>query len=72
VSEGVGKTPLSELKDMFSKQGISPNNEPVQMEGSDHPPTRQYRPHPSVAFSGMYEDESDWLYCSIFLRLWFF
>jgi hypothetical protein len=61
---------LEKLKDMFSKHGSTPNNEPVQRESHGYPPSRQYRQY-RADVSGMYEDESDWLYCSIFLRLWF-
>jgi hypothetical protein len=66
MSEAAGKTLLSEVKDMIS-------DKPLKREGY-YQPAGQYRQYRAVVadISGIYEDESDWLYCSIFLRLWFF
>ena len=71
MSAAVGKTPVSVLQELLSRRGTTPKYELVQIEGAIHEPTFRYRV--TVAdVVGMYEDERVWLYCSIFLRIWFF
>jgi hypothetical protein len=50
VSEAVGKTPLPELTDMFSKQGITPNSQRAEEERN--PQIRKYRT-PVAGVSGI-------------------
>jgi len=71
MSAAVGKTPVSVLQELLSRRGTTPKYELVQIEGAIHEPTFRYRV--TVAdVVGMYEDERAWLYCPIFLRIWFF
>jgi len=71
MAEALGNTVVSVTQIRLSSFNVTPKFQLLLKERTVNSTKYWY----SVAVPGalgMYEDASGWLYCSIFLRLWFF
>jgi len=71
MAEDLEATMVSVDQINLSSFNVAPKFQLLWTEGPNHSPKYWYSVTVPGAL-GMYEDASGWLYCSIFLRLWFF